>query len=198
MKEMLRRICLNLGFISMLLFSFVPISSAVTEQSNYVSIDGEKTVSASSDGTVNVRLMTGDENGNDIQLGFTSEARLLEYIQHNPQSTKNVSAQGTGACCTDFYYDSDKGGGYRYVAVGDDIRDIGISWAGWDNRISSLSTAATGYTVLWQFEDFSGFGIYFDNAQYYNRTVNLGDYQMEPGRSWNDKASSIQVRYSRP
>ncbi|AJS57787.1 hypothetical protein [Paenibacillus sp. IHBB 10380] len=189
---------MSLSVVSMVIFSFASISFAVTEQSSYVSIDGEKTVSATSDATVNVVLMTGDENGNDIQLGFTSEARLLEHIQNNPQSTKNVSTRGTGACCTDFYYDANKGGGYRYVAVGDDIRDIGISWAGWDNKISSLSTAATGYTVLWQFIDFSGFGIYFDNAQYYNRTINLGDHQMEPGRSWNDKASSIQVRYSRP
>ncbi|KQU15286.1 hypothetical protein ASG65_27365, partial [Bacillus sp. Leaf13] len=143
---------------------------------------------------------TGDEQGNEVRLGFTTQQKVDDYIKNEKKVEKesivssNFETLGSGSCCTDFYTGDNKSGSYRSLRVGYANTDIPYWWGrSWNDAISSISTASTGSTYLYQHTNSGGGYIRFNNAYYWGKTINLSKYKFSNGVSANNNASSLLV-----
>lgn len=199
MFKKLSIILLTSCFVLLTMLSFTSTSLAATEiKSRYNLIDGKQTISPDLDKSVKLEVRTGkkDTNGKEIILGFSNRDKFINYLDlEKTVINKDVITNlGSGTCCTDFYWDSNKSGAYFSISPG---YVSSLSGNGWNDQISSISTAKYGsYTVLWQHtpEHNYGYGIAFNHSQYYGSTINLTDYYMGDGTSWNDRTSYIEVK----
>ncbi|AXN40891.1 hypothetical protein [Peribacillus butanolivorans] len=181
------------------IFSFSNVSFAAGE-SQYDLIDGKQVSTNANDPKVKHIYYTGDEQGNEVRLGFTTQQKVDDYIKNEKKVEKesivssNFETLGSGTCCTDFYTGDNKSGSYRALRVGYAISDITYSWGrSWNDVISSISTASQGTTYLYQHEYSSGGYIRFNNAYYWGKTINLSKYKFSNGVSANNNASSVYV-----
>ncbi|MGW6606780.1 hypothetical protein ACWF7H_02860 [Peribacillus butanolivorans] len=181
------------------IFSFSNVSFAAGE-SQYDLIDGKQVSTNANDPKVKHIYYTGDEQGNEVRLGFTTNQKIDDYINNEKKLEKesyvdsNFQTLGSGTCCTDFYTGDNKSGSYRAVRVGYSIPNITSSWGRtWNDVISSISTANTGSTYLYQHESRGGGSIGFNNAYYWGKTINLSNYKFSNGVSANNNASSVYV-----
>ncbi|MFD4820584.1 hypothetical protein [Peribacillus butanolivorans] len=186
------------------MFSFSNVSFAAGE-SQYDLIDGKQVSTNANDPKVKHIYYTGDEQGNEVRLGFTTQQKVDDYIKNENKVEKEsiVSSNfetlgtgigGSGTCCTDFYTDANKWGAYIKVRVGDSFPNITSSLGRtWNDVISSISTANTGSTYLYQHEYKRGGYIRFNNAYYWGKTINLSNYKFSNGVSANNNASSVYV-----
>ncbi|MES1053538.1 hypothetical protein FOA24_31820 [Bacillus thuringiensis] len=199
MLKKLSIILLTSCFVLLTMFSFTSKSLAATEiKSRYNLIDGKQTISPELDKSVKLEVRTGkkDKNNREIVWGFSSRDKFINYsnLEKSVINVNDIVAQGSGPSYTDFYWEINKGGGYFSIAPG---YVCSLSGNGWNDQISSISTAKYGsYTVLWQNtpEQNYGYGIAFSHSQYYGSTINLTDYYMGDGTNWNDQTSYIEVK----
>ncbi|CAG9615159.1 hypothetical protein BACCIP111899_04396 [Bacillus rhizoplanae] len=191
----------TVAFAFLTIFSFSNVSFAAEgEISQYDLIDGKQVSTNANDANVKHVYYTGDENGNEVRLGFTTQQEEDDYINNEKKLEKesNVDSDfqtlGSGACCTDFYTGSNKTGFYGPVKVGYAVPSLTSYWgAYWNDIISSISTASTGRTYLYQHTYKGGGSIGFNNAYYWGKTINLSNYKFSNGVSADNNASSLYV-----
>ncbi|MFC9601314.1 hypothetical protein ACFTQL_26455 [Peribacillus butanolivorans] len=183
------------------IFSFSNVSFAAGE-SQYNLIDGKQVSTNANDPKVKHIYYTGDEQGNEVRLGFTTNQKIDDYINNEKKVEKessvssNFETLGSGTCCTDFYTGANKSGSVHALRLGYTIGSITTEWAkSWDDAISSISTASQGSTTLYQHEYRSGGYIRFNNAYYWGKTINLSNYKFSNGVSANNNASSLYVLF---
>lgn len=188
------------AFAFLTIFSFSNVSFAA-EESQYNLIDGKQVSTNENDANVQHVYYTGDENGNEVRLGFTTQQQFDDYINNEKKLEKESNVDGdfqtlgTGASNTDFYTGSNKTGNpYLFVAVGYALPSLTTYDGGyWNDKISSISTASTGRTYLYQHTYKGGGSIGFNNAYYWGKTINLSNYKFSNGVSADNNASSVYV-----
>ena len=87
-----------------------------------------------------------------------------------------------GAC---FYRDADFGGEKFCVRADERMAQVP---AGFNDRISSVRVFGRTEVTIYQGRDFEG-----PSFRVRNDVANLQKYQVQPGHSWNDRVSSVEV-----
>lgn len=160
---------------------------------DYVNVDGKAVESNAFkllDDHIKVTMVLPKQNksGDWLAYGFTNMKELNAYIEKDKlKQQKKIDTMGTGACCTDFYENKNKGGAYIYWRDG--FKNLPSSW---NDRISSLSTASpsSSYsTTLWQHTSSQGYGkgVLFKHSDWYGKTANMAS-------DWNNIASAIEIK----
>ncbi|AIK40676.1 hypothetical protein BG07_4130 [Bacillus pseudomycoides] len=161
------------------------------------SVDSLAKVNNKSNEDIKITMVLPKQNnkGDWLAYGFTSRETLEAFIKKDKQRFKNVikpqlknviKPLGSGPESTDFYEHINKGGQYIYWSSG----FTNLS-SGWNDRISSLSTAspsASYSTTLWEHTSSQGYGqgVMFRHYEWYGKTANMA-------ADWNDRASAIEI-----
>ncbi|MFD0768454.1 hypothetical protein ACFQZ1_05930 [Bacillus sp. CGMCC 1.60114] len=198
MRRNLKSVVLMCFALIAVFFSAAPSTFAEEGKSQFVLINGKKASSPVQDSQVKHIFFSKDQNGKEIKYGFTNEKEFQQFVQNkeyekhreykNPKAElikkENLTTLGTGPNYTDFYWDINKGGSRISYAIGTYTSYVGNYW---NDQISSISTAASGYTRVWEHASYGGATYAWDNYSYWGYTINLNNY------GWNDAISSLGV-----